>query len=85
MSFAHFLRRVTYTCHHCGASQRIPLRRVHLFERFHELEAGEALLIRCPQCETGIQTPSPYRTHTGHYVTVDPEAPPRNAFVHAHY
>lgn len=55
---------VTYTCHHCGARQRIPLRRVHFFERFHQLVHGQAVLIACPVCGHGVQTPSPYRTHT---------------------
>jgi hypothetical protein len=83
--FANFLRSVTYTCRECGARQRIPLRRLHVFERFHELAAGEAVLIACPQCETGLQMPSPYITRTGHHVIVDPEHPPRNAFVLALY
>lgn len=83
--FRWLFSRITYTCHHCGARQRIPLRRIHVFERFHHLEHGEALLILCPQCQNGIQTPSDYRSHTGHQVTVDPEDPPENAFIHAHY
>jgi hypothetical protein len=29
--------------------------------------------------------PSDYRTHTGHHVTVDPEHPPDNAFIHDFY
>lgn len=77
--------KVTYRCRHCGARQRIPLRRIHVFERFHRLKQGEALLILCPQCQSGLQTPSAYRTHTGHLVAVDPEDPPENAFVHDLY
>jgi uncharacterized protein YlaI len=77
--------KVTYICHHCGARQRIPLRRIHSFERFHRLKQGEALLILCPECQHGLQMPSPYRSHTGHHVTVDPADPPQNAFIHAHY
>jgi RNase P subunit RPR2 len=83
--FRPFFSRVTYTCHQCGARQRIPLRRIHVFERFQELKAGEPVLIACPLCENGLQTPSAYRTHTGHHVIVDPEQPPRNAFIHANY
>jgi phage terminase large subunit GpA-like protein len=83
--FAGLFRRVTFTCRACGARQRIPLRRVHVFERFHELEAGEPVLIACPQCDDGLQIPSPYDTHTGHHVLVDSHHPPRNAFIHAHY
>ena len=82
---ARLFSRVTYTCHHCGVSQRIPLRRIHFFERFHELDHGEAVLILCPECRHGVQTPSDYRSHTGHTVTVDPHNPPANAVVHAHY
>jgi hypothetical protein len=77
--------KVTYACNRCDAAQRIPLRRVHFFERFHELKAGQAVLIVCPRCENGVQCPSPYRTHTGHRVTVDPAHPPKNAFVHGLY
>jgi RNase P subunit RPR2 len=83
--FGQLFGRVTYTCRQCGARQRIPLRRVHVFERFHELEAGEPVLIACPECEVGLQIPSAYRTHTGQHVIVDPKQPPRNAFIHANY
>jgi RNase P subunit RPR2 len=76
---------VIYTCHHCGARQRIPLRRVHTFERFHRLEHGEAVLIACPMCGEGVQTPSSYRTHNGYDVEVDPLRPPSNAFIHSFY
>ena len=75
-------RKVTYTCHHCGARQRIPLRRIHRFERFHSLEDGQPVLIACTHCPEGVQIPSPYRTHTRHDVTVDPESPPSDAFLH---
>jgi hypothetical protein len=78
-------RRVTYTCRECGARQWIPLRRIHVFERFHGLSAGEPLLIACPACDTGLQIPSSYRTHTGHDVAVDPAQPPPTAFIHANY
>jgi hypothetical protein len=39
--FRWLFSRVTYTCRHCDARQRIPLRRIHGFERFHHLEHGE--------------------------------------------
>jgi hypothetical protein len=77
--------KVTYSCTGCNAAQRIPLRRVHIFERFHRLSEGQPLLIACPQCDEGVQCPSPYRTHTGHLVTVDPGHPPPDAFVHGLY
>lgn len=77
--------KVTYACTRCDAVQRIPLRRVHFFERFHDLNEGQPVLIACPHCHHGVQCPSPYRTHTGHQVTVDPRKPPRNAFVHGLY
>lgn len=77
--------KVTYTCQHCGATQRIPLRRLHAFERFHRLDHGEALLILCPQCRQGLQMPSPYRSHTGHHVAVDPDNPPESAHIHHFY
>lgn len=80
--FTAVFRKVTYSCHHCGASQRIPLRRVHRFERFHGLDDGQAVLIACPHCPEGVQMPSAYRTHTGHPVNVDPESPPPDAFTH---
>lgn len=77
--------KVTYTCNRCAARQRIPLRRVHFFERFHDLNTGQPVLIACPHCENGVQCPSPYRTHSGHSVIVDPARPPKNAFVHGLY
>jgi uncharacterized protein YlaI len=67
--------KVTYACTHCGARQRIPLRRVHFFERFHDLVHGEVVLIACPQCHEGVQIPTPYRSHTGQPVHLDPENP----------
>ena len=77
-----WFKRVIFTCTDCGTCQRIPLRRIHFFERFHELEKGEALLIQCPICGNGLQTPTHYTTHTGHAIEVDPRKPPKNAFVH---
>jgi uncharacterized protein YlaI len=77
--------KVTYTCSFCEAVQTIPVRRVHVFERFHGLEEGQPVLIRCPKCRQGVQCPSPYRTHTGHLVAVDPTEPPQNAFIHEVY
>ena len=74
-------RKVLFTCGHCGARQRIPLRRIHFFERFHHLTHGKVLLIACPACGEGLQTPTPYRTHTGHDVQFDPDHP-ENAVIH---
>jgi hypothetical protein len=71
-------RRVTYTCRECGARQRIPLRRVHVCERFHGLSAGAPMLIACPACDTGLQIPP-------RDVAVVPAQPPPNAFIHANY
>jgi len=82
---ARLFAKVTHSCNVCGAVQRIPLRRVHVFERFHGLDHGEPVLIHCPRCRKGIQCPSPYRSHTGHPITIDPHDPSENAFVHAHY
>jgi hypothetical protein len=78
-------RKVTYTCHVCGAGQRIPLRRVHVFERFHRLEQGEPLLIACPMCSEGLQVPSRYHTHTGHMVDITAHTLPDNAVIHSSY
>jgi RNase P subunit RPR2 len=75
-------KKVVFTCGHCGARQRIPLRRVHFFERFHGLTQGKVLLIACPICSEGLQVPTPYRTHTGHDVHFDPEHP-ENTIIHA--
>lgn len=77
--------RVTYSCTLCDAVQRIPLRRVHAFERFYALDEGQSVLIQCPQCHQGLQCPSPYRSYTGHLITIDPKNPPKNAFIHALY
>ena len=77
-----WLRKVTFTCTHCGYAKAIPLRRVHVFERFHQLQGGQAVLIRCPRCARGLQIPTPYTGHTGHCVAVDPHNPPREAFIH---
>ncbi len=75
-------KRVTYTCSDCGARQRIALRRIHFFERFHEFDPGQALLIQCPTCGQGLQMPTPYTTHRGQSVQVDPKKPPSSAFIH---
>jgi hypothetical protein len=83
--FATLFRKVTYTCHSCGARQRIPLRRVHFFERFHHLEHGEPVLIACPACGAGLQIPSRYRTHTGQVVDITAGALPDNAVIHGFY
>jgi hypothetical protein len=77
--------KVTYRCTSCEAVQTIPVRRIHVFERFHGLTEGQPVLIRCPQCHQGVQCPSPYRSHTGHLISVDPTQPPKNAFLHEWY
>ena len=77
--------RITYTCTFCDMVQTIPLRRIHMFERFHGLDQGQAVLIHCPECRQGVQCPSPYRSHTGHLVAIDPANPPKNAFIHDLY
>ncbi len=77
-----WFRKVLFTCTYCGAAQRIPLRRIHFFERFHRLCQGQAVLIRCPQCGLGLQIPGPYRSHTRYEVNIDPKNLPQNAFVH---
>jgi hypothetical protein len=78
----HWFKKVNFACNVCGARQRIPLRRIHFFERFHGLDTGQAVLILCPNCYEGLQIPGPYRTHNGHDIDVPPENPPKNAFVH---
>lgn len=83
--FARLFKKVTYSCTHCDAVQRIPVRRLHFFERFHGLDRGEPVLIQCPNCREGVQCPSPYRSHSGHQIVVDPGNPPDNAYVHAWY
>ena len=83
MNLFHWLfKKVIFTCSHCGARQRIPLRRVHFFERFHRLTHGEVVLIACPMCGEGLQIPTPYRTHTGQDVKFDPDNT-KNAVIHA--
>lgn len=77
-----WFRKVTFACTDCGATQHIPLRRIHFFERFHDLCQGQAILIRCPQCGLGLQIPGPYQSYTGQSVTVDPETLPKDAFIH---
>jgi uncharacterized protein YlaI len=77
--------KVTYTCTFCDEVQTIPLRRVHAFERFHSLEEGQPVLIHCPKCRQGVQCPSSYRSHTGHFIVIDPSDPPKNAFIHDAY
>lgn len=81
--FARLFKKVTYSCTYCDAVQRIPVRRLHFFERFHGLDHGEPVLIHCPKCREGVQCPSPYRSHSGHLIVVDPRNPPDNAYVHA--
>ena len=77
-----WFKKVIYTCQACGTHQRIPLRRVHFFERFHDLQDGQAVLILCPECGQGLQIPTMYTTHTGHSVNVDLENPTQNAVIH---
>jgi len=77
--------KVTYTCTFCDAVQTIPLRRVHAFERFNGLDEGQPVLIHCPKCRQGVQYPSSYRSHTGHFIAVDPADLPKNAFLHDAY
>lgn len=79
--FAWF-RKVTFICNHCGTAQRIPLRRIHFFERFQDVRAGQALLIRCPHCRQGLQIPSPYHSHSGQLITINPANLPGDAFIH---
>lgn len=74
--------KVTYTCTFCETVQTIPVRRIHVFERFHCLDEGQPVLIRCPKCRQGVQCPSPYRSQTDQLVVVDPAGPPKNAFIH---
>jgi hypothetical protein len=81
--FARLFKKVTYSCTQCAAVQRIPVRRLHFFERFHGLDHGEPVLIHCPKCRRGVQCPAPYRSHSGHQIVVDPGNPPDNAYVHA--
>lgn len=83
--FARWFSKVVYSCTFCEAVQKIPLRRVHFFEEFHDLQQGQPVLIHCPICRKGVQSPSPYRSHTGHWVSVDPHKPPENAFIHSSY
>lgn len=83
--FSWLFAKVTYTCTFCGAVQTIPVRRIHVFERFHSLEEGQPVLIRCPKCRRGVQCPSPYYSHTGLPVAVDPADLPKNSFVHDFY
>ena len=78
-------KKVTFTCNHCQAKQRIPLRRLHFFERIQELRQGRPVLISCPTCREGLQIPSPYRSHTGVDIDIDPENIPRDAFIHSGY
>lgn len=83
MKLLAWFSKVTYSCTACDVTQRIPLRRVHAFERFYGLTEGQPVLIQCPMCDEGLQCPSPYCTHTGQLVTVDPRHPPKNSFIHA--
>jgi hypothetical protein len=76
-----WFRKVIFTCTLCRTVQRIPLRRVHFFERFHNLN-GRVLLICCPQCRQGLQIPDSYRSYTGRFITIDPAKPPKDAFIH---
>jgi len=80
-----WLKKVTFTCNLCGAEQRIPLRRIHFFERFHDLVEGQPILIRCPECGQGLQIPGSYSTHTGHSVKINPMNPPKTAAIHESY
>lgn len=77
--------KITYTCTLCEAVQTIPVRRIHVFERFHGLDEGQPVLIRCPKCRQGVQCPSLYHSHTGRLVVMDPKDPPKNTFIHDLY
>lgn len=80
-----WFKKVTFTCNNCKATQRIPLRRIHSFERFHELRQGQPVLIMCPICDQGLQIPSFYQTHTGVSIKIDPENVPQNSFIHSNF
>ena len=82
---AWLLKKVTFTCNRCPGRQRIPVRRLHFFERFNQLDRGQAILIRCPQCGEGLQIPTPYRNHNGQPVQVDAAELPADAFIHEHF
>jgi hypothetical protein len=45
MKLLAWFSRVTFSCTACDATQRIPLRRVHAFERFYSLTEGQPVLI----------------------------------------
>jgi hypothetical protein len=77
-----WFKKVVFTCNHCAAEQRIPLRRVHFFERFHDLRSGQPVLIRCPRCHQGLQIPSDYTNWVGLPIQVDPDTLPTEAFIH---
>ena len=85
MKLLRLLTKVIYTCTFCGTVQTIPLRRIHVFERFNRLAEGQAVLIGCPKCHQGVQYPSPYRSHTGKLVVVDPTNPAKNSYLHELY
>jgi hypothetical protein len=76
-----WFRKVIFTCTVCRTVQRIPVRRVHVFERFHNLD-GRALLIRCSRCRRGLQIPGSYRSYTGRLITINPANPPKDALIH---
>lgn len=80
-----WFKNVTFICNNCEATQMIPLRRIHFFERFHELRQGQPVLIMCPTCQEGLQIPGSYRTHTGFSVDIDPQNIPRESFIHSSY
>ena len=83
--FRWLLTKITYTCTFCGVVQTIPLRRIHMVERFYRLDEGQPVLIRCPKCHQGVQCLSPYRSHTDHPVVVEPTKPPKNSYLHELY
>jgi hypothetical protein len=68
-----FFKKVRFECNACGNVVTIPLRRVHDFEMFVELEDGQALLMECHDCHQGVMIPGLYTKRSGRPVLVDPQ------------
>lgn len=62
--------KVTYTCTFCQAVQTIPVRRIHVFERFHGLDEGQPVAHPLPEMSSRRAMPFPisllYRPSRSH-------------------
>ena len=74
-------RRISCRCNRCGASWKIPRRRILFAERYYEVSENEFFLWKCDKCLLGTVVPELYVNIHGKKVVIDPNHLPPNAKV----